>query len=35
MNRMRAMGLDDIIITLDDGYAIAPDVVVEWVDSLV
>ncbi len=34
MNRMRAMGLDEIIITLDDGYAFAPDIVVEWVDSL-
>lgn len=34
MNRMRAMGLDDIIITLDDGYAFAPNIVVEWVDSL-
>jgi hypothetical protein len=34
MNRMRAMGLDVIIITLDDGYAFAPNVAVEWVDSL-
>lgn len=34
MNRMRSLGLGDLIITVEDGYALDAQVQIEWVDTL-
>ncbi|MEZ4461812.1 MAG: AAA family ATPase [bacterium] len=32
INRLRTLGINELLLTRDDGYALTPDVLIEWTD---